>query len=72
MGEERRENFLCLGGHDNPLKRLKTDKGIQGNQSLFLGKIWLKLGLALLGFDKFGGNLAKQRYIVVVTVAPAG
>jgi hypothetical protein len=26
----------ALGGQRNPLKRLKMDKGIQGNQSLFL------------------------------------
>jgi hypothetical protein len=25
------------GGQRNPLKRLKMDKGIKGNQSLFLG-----------------------------------
>jgi hypothetical protein len=36
------------------LKRLISDKGIQGNQSIFLGKMWLELGLAWLGFDKFG------------------
>jgi hypothetical protein len=48
-GKERKKNFWP-GGHDNPLKRLISDKGIQGNQSIFLGKMWLELGLAWLGF----------------------
>jgi hypothetical protein len=55
-GKERKKNFWP-GGQDNPLKRLISDKGIQGNQSIFLGRIWLELGLAWLGFDKFGIGL---------------
>jgi hypothetical protein len=39
------------------LKRLISDKGIQENPSFFLGKIWRELGLALLGFEKFGIGL---------------
>jgi hypothetical protein len=39
------------------LKRLISDKEIQGKQSIFLGNIWLKLGLAWPGFDKFGVGL---------------
>jgi hypothetical protein len=52
---------LAPGGQRNPLKTLASDKEIQGNPSLFLGKIWPGLGLALLGFDKFGIGL-ESRY----------
>jgi hypothetical protein len=50
------KTFLAPGGQRNPLKRLNSDKEMQGNPSLFLGKIWLALALALalLGFEKFG------------------
>src|SRR5271168_192251 len=36
-------------------------KEIQGNQSIFLGKMWLELGLAWLGFDRFGIGLVIVR-----------
>jgi hypothetical protein len=55
-GKER-EKIFGPGGRDNRLKRLISDKGIQGNQSIILGKIWMELGLAWLGFDKFGIGL---------------
>jgi hypothetical protein len=51
------KNFFAPGGHDNPLKWLVSDKGIQGNPSLFLGKIWLGIGLAWLDLAKFGFRL---------------
>jgi hypothetical protein len=35
-GERSRRRFFWPGGRRNPLKRLNPDKGIQGNQSLFL------------------------------------
>jgi hypothetical protein len=53
MAKAGAKNFFCPGGHDNPLKRLIPDKEIKENQSCFLGKIWPRLGLALLGFDRF-------------------
>src|SRR5271168_5252985 len=31
----RAEKLFCPGGHDNPLKRLISNKGIQGNPSFF-------------------------------------
>jgi hypothetical protein len=34
--ETGKERFLARGGHDNPLKKLDSDKEIQGNPSLFL------------------------------------
>jgi hypothetical protein len=48
------------------LKRLISDKGIQGNPSVFLGKIWLDIGPALLDFEKFGVGFEKldQRFQV--------
>jgi hypothetical protein len=55
------KNFFCLGGHDNPLKRLIPDKEIKENQSSFLGNIWPGLGLAWLGFDKFCFGLDIQQ-----------
>jgi hypothetical protein len=55
------KDFFCPRGQRNPLKRLVSDKEIQGNPSLFLGKIGPGLGLALLGFDKFGIGL-ESRY----------
>jgi hypothetical protein len=61
-GEERSgKRLFCPRGQRNRLKRLVSDKEIQGNPSLFLGKIWPGLGLALLGFDKFGIGL-ESRY----------
>jgi hypothetical protein len=52
------ENFFCPGGQRNSLKRLNPDKEIQGKQSLFLGKIWIRLGAAWPDFAGFGENLA--------------
>jgi hypothetical protein len=54
---EPSKNFFMPGGHDNPLKTLISNKGIQGNPSFFLGKIW-RLGLAWPGFERFGFGLA--------------
>ena len=45
------------GGQRNPLKRLVSDKRIQGKPSRFLGKIWLGSASAWLGFEKFGFGL---------------
>jgi hypothetical protein len=59
--DRAKQNFFCPGGHDNPLKRLISDKEIQGKQSIFLGNIWLKLGLAWPGFDKFGVGLGEAQ-----------
>jgi len=42
------EKIFAPGGQRNPLKRLKMDKGIQGNPSLFLR--FLLLGLAAFGW----------------------
>jgi hypothetical protein len=55
-GVERRKIF-CPGGHDNRLNRLISDKEIQGNPSLFLGNIGLKLGPAGPDLGKFGFGL---------------
>jgi hypothetical protein len=45
-------------GHQrNPLERIVLDKQIQENPSFFLGKTWRELGLAWLGFERFGGDL---------------
>jgi hypothetical protein len=52
-----RAKIFLPGGRDNPLKRLISDKGIQGNPSLILGKIWLERGPALLDLAKFGFGL---------------
>jgi hypothetical protein len=60
-GERSGKRLFCPRGRRNPLKRLASDKEIQRNPSLFLGKIWPGLGLALLGFDKFGTGL-ESRY----------
>jgi hypothetical protein len=45
------------GGRRKSLKTLDPDKGIQGNQSLFLGWIWLGLGWIWLDLAKFGLGL---------------
>jgi hypothetical protein len=50
----------CLGGQRNPLKRLDSDKRIQGNQSFFLGLSLARLGWALLDLAKFGVRLRGQ------------
>jgi hypothetical protein len=42
------------------LKRLVSDKRIQGNPSFFLGKIWPDDGLALLDLAEFGVDLESQ------------
>jgi hypothetical protein len=55
--ERSRERFFAPRCHDNRLKRLVSDKRIQGNPGFSFGKIWLGLGLAWLGFEKFGGAL---------------
>jgi hypothetical protein len=60
-GESWDKNFFCPGGHDKRLKRLIPDKEFQGNQSPFLGKIWLGLGSAWLGFDIFCFGLDIQQ-----------
>jgi hypothetical protein len=57
-GSGAKKDFFA-GGHDNRLKRLISDKEIQGNPSLFLGKIWLKLGPAWPDLGKFGFGLDK-------------
>jgi hypothetical protein len=56
-GEEGSEESFLARGHDNRLKRLISDKEIQRNPSLFLGKIWLELGLAWPDLEKFGFGL---------------
>jgi hypothetical protein len=55
---EAEKEKMRLGGQRNPLKRLVSDKGIKGNQSLFLGKIWLDNGWPLIGFEKLGVDFA--------------
>src|ERR1700683_2254303 len=60
-GEERREKgFFCPRGQRNSLKRLISDKEIQGNPSLFLCWILLGVGRALLDLAKFGIGLEKH------------
>jgi len=44
-------------GQRKSLKRLDSDKEIQGNPSVFLGFIWLGLGWILLDLAKFGFGL---------------
>jgi len=61
---EPSKNFFCPRGHHNLLKRLISDKEIQGKQRIFLGKIWLKLGLPWPGFDKFGVGLDGSAAII--------
>ena len=51
--------MFCVDGRRNRLKRLNPAKAIQGNPSLFLGCVWLGLGWALPGLDKFGVGSAK-------------
>jgi hypothetical protein len=55
-----RERKMAWGSQRNSLKRLKTDKRIQGNPSFFLWFSLSGLGLALLDLDKFGVNLEKR------------
>jgi hypothetical protein len=57
MRDQPKKNFFLARGQHNPLKRLISDKRIQGNPSLFLGKIWLEAGLALLDLAKFGNQI---------------
>jgi hypothetical protein len=45
------------GGRRKSLKRLKTDKEIQGKPSRFLGSILLRLGSIWLDLAKFGTSL---------------
>src|ERR1700683_1266672 len=60
-GEERREKgFFCPRGQPNPLKRLISDKEIQGKPSLFLCWILLGVGRAFLDLAKFGIGLEKR------------
>jgi hypothetical protein len=47
----------ALGGQRKSLKRLDSDKRIQGNPSVFLGFVWLGLGWILLYLAKFGFGL---------------
>jgi hypothetical protein len=47
------------GGHRNALKRLNSDKRIEGNPSLCLGKIWLNAAPAWLNLAQFGLGLGK-------------
>jgi hypothetical protein len=54
----RRIKNFCLGGQSNPLKTVVSDKGIQGNASLFLCFSLGRLGRILLDFDRFGFGLA--------------
>ena len=56
--EPRKKNRL--GGQRKPLKRLDSDKRIQGNPSLFLGFISLSLGWILLDLAQFGIGLEKR------------
>jgi hypothetical protein len=51
LNGEGQQRIFPLGGQHNPLKRLISDKENKGNPSLFLGTIWLELGLAWPGFD---------------------
>jgi len=57
---QRPKKKKCLGGQRNPLKRLISDKGIQGNQSFFSWISLAGLGLALLDLAKFGIGLENQ------------
>jgi hypothetical protein len=61
MAKAGTKNIFCPGGHDKRLKRLISDKEFQGNQSPFLGKIWLGLGSAWPGFDIFCFGLDIQQ-----------
>src|ERR1700685_1978693 len=54
------KGFFCPRGQRNPLKRLISDKEIQGNPSLFLCWILLGVGRALLDLAKFGIGLEKR------------
>jgi hypothetical protein len=59
-GEER---MRSRRGQRNALKRLISDKGIQGNSGAFLGRIWSGLGQTWLDFEKFGSGLEGQMLI---------
>jgi hypothetical protein len=48
------------GGQRKLLKRLIPNKGIQGNQSFFLGKIWPDLEPAWLDFERFGVGFERR------------
>jgi len=56
--EKASKRKKCLGGQRKSLKRLKTDKRIQGNPSFFLWFSLDWLGGALLDLAKFGFGLA--------------
>ena len=45
------------GSQRKSLKTLNPDKGVKGNQSLFLGFIWFGLGWIWLDLAKFGIGL---------------
>jgi hypothetical protein len=49
------------GGQRKLLKRLIPNKGIQGNQSFFLGKIWPDLEPAWLDFEKLGVGFERRK-----------
>ena len=51
------QNLFCPWSCDNPLKTFVSDKGIKGNQRLFLGRIWLGSGQICARFDRFWGGL---------------
>jgi hypothetical protein len=55
--DSARKRLFCPGSRGNPLKRLISDKGIQGNPSLFLGWIWLDIRPAWLDLGKFRRDL---------------
>jgi hypothetical protein len=49
-GERAEEEFLAPGGQRKPLKRLDSDKGIQGNPSLFSLILFARDWPGLAGF----------------------
>jgi hypothetical protein len=62
-GKGCEERIFVRGGQRNALKRLISDKGIQGNSGAFLGRIWSGLGWILLDLAKFGFGLERQMLI---------
>ena len=54
VGPKGKERARDHPDRRKPLKRLKTAKAIQGNASLFLGRIWTGAGCASIGLAKFG------------------